>query len=148
LGLFTKAEVRKEHARRAELNLAMAKFLQRKEWLKTTESSNRRNEALIFGKAGDTLPDLSLVTSAATNRSNNPLLILRACLAWLRASPAELVLINLEDLWGEELPQNVPGTSTERPNWRRKARYSIEQICNNAEIRQLLRDLGVRFYTK
>jgi len=37
-------------------------------------------------------------------------------------------LVNLEDLWLEASPQNVPGTWEERPNWKRKARYSLEQI--------------------
>jgi 4-alpha-glucanotransferase len=42
--------------------------------------------------------------------------ILEACLRYLAASPAPLVIVNLEDLWGEETPQNVPGTDTKRPN--------------------------------
>jgi 4-alpha-glucanotransferase len=50
--------------------------------------------------------------------------VLRAALAFLSASQARLVLINLEDLWLETQPQNVPGTWHERPNWCRKARYS------------------------
>lgn len=91
---------------------------------------------------------MSLVTSAATQREFLPRRILEACLRWLRASPAELVLVNLEDLWEEEKPQNVPGTSTERPNWRRKARLSIEEILSNAEFRDVLRTLGSSAYTK
>jgi 4-alpha-glucanotransferase len=77
-----------------------------------------------------------------------PATIVEACLKWLRASPAELVLVNLEDLWTEEKPQNVPGTSTERPNWRRKARLSIEEILTNAEFRDVLRSFGSSAYTK
>ena len=122
LGLFTKAEARKEHARRAELNLAMARFLQGKGLLK-----------------GEIRNGVGSIRPAA---------ILKACLRWLRPSPAEIVLLNLEDLWEEENPQNVPGTSTERPNWRRKARLSIEQILNNVEIRDVLRTLGGSVYTK
>jgi 4-alpha-glucanotransferase len=64
--------------------------------------------------------------------------VLRACLAWLGASPAEVVLVNLEDLWLETHPQNVPGTSTERPNWRRKARLTIEQIQWAPGLRETL----------
>jgi 4-alpha-glucanotransferase len=109
LGLFTKAEARKEHARRAKLNSALLKFLQ-------------RNGRLKKAAADDEV-----------------LRVAQACLAWLRTSPAELVLINLEDLWAEALPQNVPGTSTERPNWRRKARFSVEQIQAQPEIRHFLR---------
>jgi 4-alpha-glucanotransferase len=52
-------------------------------------------------------------------------LVLRAWLAQLAASPARIVLINVEDLWLETAPQNVPGTWRERPNWRRKVRHPL-----------------------
>jgi 4-alpha-glucanotransferase len=67
--------------------------------------------------------------------------ILRACLQWLAASPAEIVLVNLEDLWLEKNPQNVPGTSDERPNWRRKSKLAVEAIQRNREIKYALRGL-------
>ena len=49
-----------------------------------------------------------------------------------------LLLANLEDLWLEPLPQNVPGTWEERPNWKRKARYSLEQIREMSTVRESL----------
>jgi 4-alpha-glucanotransferase len=76
--------------------------------------------------------------AADTTDSNT---VLDACTRWLSESPAETVLINLEDLWGEELPQNVPGTSCERPNWRRKARLSLEEIFGSPELRSRLSQL-------
>jgi 4-alpha-glucanotransferase len=54
--------------------------------------------------------------------------VVPALVAWLKASPAEIALISLEDLWFELRPQNVPGTSSERPNWRRKSKMSLEWI--------------------
>jgi 4-alpha-glucanotransferase len=60
--------------------------------------------------------------------------VLRALLAWLRASNSEIVLMNMEDLWLEPRPQNVPGTSSECPNWRRKARLTLEQIFNDKRL--------------
>lgn len=55
--------------------------------------------------------------------------VLRACHTYLSQSPARAVLVNLEDLWLETEPQNVPSsTGAQRPNWRRKARYSLEEI--------------------
>jgi 4-alpha-glucanotransferase len=60
--------------------------------------------------------------------------VLRALLAWLRASESEIVLVNLEDLWLEARPQNVPGTSTERPNWRRKARLTLDRIFQDKQL--------------
>ena len=71
-----------------------------------------------------------------------PELLLRGCLEWLAAQPARVVLVNLEDLWLETEPQNVPGTSLERPNWRRKARYSWEDFRGMAPVVELLRNLS------
>jgi 4-alpha-glucanotransferase len=51
-----------------------------------------------------------------------------ACVRFLAASRASIVLVNLEDLWLERKPQNTPGTTAERPNWRRRTRLSMEAI--------------------
>ncbi len=62
-----------------------------------------------------------------------------SALKFLGRSDAEIVLINIEDLWRETLPQNVPCTSSERPNWRRKLRYSIPELRKDPQVRRLLR---------
>jgi len=64
--------------------------------------------------------------------------VLRAWLLHLAAGDAEFLLVNLEDLWLEPAPQNVPGIWEERPNWKRKARYSLEQIREFGAIRETL----------
>ncbi len=62
-------------------------------------------------------------------------LVLRDRLEHLAASPARMVLVNLEDLWHETEPQNVPGTlADQRPNWRRKARWSFEEMTRHPEV--------------
>jgi 4-alpha-glucanotransferase len=51
-------------------------------------------------------------------------------LAWLRLlleSDADLVAINVEDLWLEENPQNIPGRVAPT-NWSRKLRYSLSSL--------------------
>jgi len=60
--------------------------------------------------------------------------ILRAFLAFLSASRAWGLLVNLEDLWLETRPQNIPGTSKEYPNWQRKAGYSFEAFCQMPQV--------------
>ncbi|HJX28503.1 MAG TPA: 4-alpha-glucanotransferase, partial [Thermoanaerobaculia bacterium] len=60
--------------------------------------------------------------------------VLRKRLEHLASSPARMVMINLEDLWAETEPQNVPGTSSERPNWRRKARLSFEEFSQRPDV--------------
>jgi 4-alpha-glucanotransferase len=64
--------------------------------------------------------------------------LLTRILAYLAESPARGVLVNLEDLWLEDRPQNVPGTSTERQNWRRRARLSLDEITRNDDVREML----------
>ena len=54
--------------------------------------------------------------------------LLHLCLEHLARSAGGLVVVNLEDLWLEPDPQNVPGTGPERPNWRRRARYGLEAL--------------------
>jgi 4-alpha-glucanotransferase len=62
----------------------------------------------------------------------------------LAASEARFVLINLEDMWLEPRPQNVPGTSTERPNWQRRASRSLTEIIEDAAIGRMLKSIGER----
>ena len=54
--------------------------------------------------------------------------VLDACLQELAASDARALLVTLEDMWWERARQNVPGTTTEHPNWRRRARYAVEEL--------------------
>jgi 4-alpha-glucanotransferase len=65
--------------------------------------------------------------------------VLKACLAFLSSSQARVVLVNLEDLWLETHPQNIPGTEGEYPNWRYKARYNFEGFCQMPRVVDTLR---------
>lgn len=58
----------------------------------------------------------------------------RALLRSLAASTAPIVLANLEDLWGEAQQQNVPGTTSEQPNWRRVTRHSVDDLDHDADV--------------
>jgi 4-alpha-glucanotransferase len=62
------------------------------------------------------------------------LTLLHRSLDYLATSPARMAQVNLEDLWQETEPQNVPGTHDERPNWRRKARFSFEEFSTRADV--------------
>ena len=66
--------------------------------------------------------------------AGSPKSVLRASLEFLSSSESCFVLVNLEDLWLETQPQNVPGTGVERPNWRRKASYSLETFCRIRDV--------------
>jgi len=63
---------------------------------------------------------------------------LRALVRHLGRSDTPLVLLNLEDLWGELRSQNVPGTFLEFPNWQHRARYSFERWREHEGLLALL----------
>jgi 4-alpha-glucanotransferase len=65
--------------------------------------------------------------------------VMVACLGELAASDAREVIVNLEDLWLETRPQNVPGTGHEQPNWRRPARYRFERFRRLPQVTGTLR---------
>jgi 4-alpha-glucanotransferase len=67
--------------------------------------------------------------------------VLRACLAHLASGPARLLLVNLEDLWQETASQNVPSTSGESPNWRRKARHALEEFARLPGVLEILEEV-------
>jgi 4-alpha-glucanotransferase len=69
--------------------------------------------------------------------------IIRANLNLLAASPAETVLVNMEDLWGETHFQNIPGTaSSSRPNWRPRAKFSLEEFDGLRSVTETLDELN------
>jgi 4-alpha-glucanotransferase len=70
--------------------------------------------------------------------------LLRRQLAWLADSPARWLMVNLEDLWAEGEPHNVPGTSHERPNWLRRASLALEGIEGSHEVAAALREIDAR----
>ncbi|MCU1457220.1 MAG: 4-alpha-glucanotransferase [Actinomycetia bacterium] len=57
-----------------------------------------------------------------------------AVLGFTAASDADIVLITLEDLWGETRAQNIPGTGAEVPNWRRRTARSLDDVAADAGI--------------
>jgi 4-alpha-glucanotransferase len=67
---------------------------------------------------------------------------LDASLLELAASNASGVLVNLEDMWWEREPQNMPGTTTEHPNWRRLARHGVAELDAVPDLAPRLRRLA------
>jgi 4-alpha-glucanotransferase len=68
--------------------------------------------------------------------SDDATAVLEALLSFLAASAAEIVLVNLEDLWLEASPQNVPGVPDR--SWRQKFRYTLDQTRQNPAVTRIL----------
>ncbi len=60
--------------------------------------------------------------------------LLRLALQYVaRAATGGLVLVNLEDLFLETEPQNLPGTGAEQPNWSRRVRAADSEVGTAVE---------------
>jgi len=65
-----------------------------------------------------------------------------AVIGFLASAKSRLFVLNQEDLTKETEQQNLPGSTWEYPNWRRKMRYSIEELeadVRVADFTQMLR---------
>lgn len=58
-----------------------------------------------------------------------------AIVGFLAMTPSLLLALNQEDLTKETEQQNLPGTTAEYPNWRRKMKYSVEELSTSQEAR-------------
>jgi 4-alpha-glucanotransferase len=67
---------------------------------------------------------------------------LRGCLRHMARSDAQIVLVDLEEMWDERLAQNHPGTES-NDNWRRRARRTFEDFSSDPELGKTLSDLTV-----
>jgi 4-alpha-glucanotransferase len=57
-----------------------------------------------------------------------------AILTYLARSRARLMLVQLEDVIGESEQPNLPGTTDEHPNWRRRLSRDLEEIMTAADL--------------
>lgn len=89
----------------------------------------QRARAALDGAAGE--PGASAPLVAAAYR-------------YLARTPARVVLVQLDDALGELDQVNVPGTTGEYPNWRRKVSRDLESLTGDETIARLAREIDER----
>jgi glycogen operon protein len=67
--------------------------------------------------------------------------IVAAAHAFVAATPADLVLVQAEDLAGMRVGVNLPGTDRERPNWRLRVPVPVETLLTEPAARGILAEL-------
>jgi 4-alpha-glucanotransferase len=79
-------------------------------------------------------------------RDDDPAVVVAAN-RYLAATPCAIVMAQLDDILVERAPVNVPGTSTQYPNWRRKLSTTIDDLASDPRLSRLcdaLRELRPR----
>jgi 4-alpha-glucanotransferase len=64
-----------------------------------------------------------------------------AIIAFLASTPSMLMVLNQEDLTLEPNQQNLPGTTSQYPNWGRKMLFTLEQLDVDERARELSRHM-------
>jgi 4-alpha-glucanotransferase len=62
-----------------------------------------------------------------------------AVVGFLASTPSKLMVLNQEDLLKETEQQNLPGSTSEYPNWRRKMRCTVEELWESPEVQAFTR---------
>jgi len=105
---------------------------------RTADAGNRDRERSQLRKA---LAQEGLLASA-TDQAEPRATVMTASLAdavhrYAARTPAFLMLAQIDDLAGEREQVNVPGTSFERPNWRRKLARTLDELAHDSSIADL-----------
>jgi 4-alpha-glucanotransferase len=86
------------------------------------EKQKMLDTLFTLGLLPDWFPRRAEATPELTGELHN------ALVGWLASTPSALLVLNQEDLTKETEQQNLPGTTSEYPSWRRKMRLSVEQL--------------------
>ena len=124
LGLVTDEEAETERAERVVLRGETAEFLRQRGFLVSSPGGQEKEYDQDPGHGDD----------------DELLALMRAVTLYLAASDARMMLVNLEDLWLENEPQNVPGTmGPDWSNWRRKLTRSLDDFLADERVLDILR---------
>ncbi len=72
----------------------------------------------------------------APRRATEPAALSAAVHAFLGKSGSAVALAQYDDLGGETVPVNVPGTIAEHPNWRRRTARTVDAVFDSPEGRE------------
>lgn len=61
-----------------------------------------------------------------------------AVAAFLAQTPSRLVVMSIEDMLGERDQVNIPGTTDQHPNWRRKLPVLLEELGEQEDFRRVV----------
>ncbi|MDE3087738.1 MAG: 4-alpha-glucanotransferase, partial [Acidobacteriota bacterium] len=107
-------------------------------------ATERRRRARWRSALLGSLPTAGLAALPADGAAAEERRALAGVLGHLAAGQAEVVMVDLEDLWLEHEPQNRPGSGPEEGNFRRRATRQLEDVVADAGISAVLREVDAR----
>lgn len=98
-----------------------------------------RTQLLAALEREDLLP--ADISSYPVSRLDVPPEFVQAVHAYLARTPSKLMLVQFEDVLGQSEQPNLPGTTDQHPNWRRKLSLNLEEWRNCERISNFTKTL-------
>ncbi len=124
---------------RKRLELYPSSAVEQNEWEARTVDRRRMLEAMT----DEGLLSAKQAQDVNANGTLTPELV-AAVHGYLARSPAQLVMVQLDDMTGEMEQLNVPSTIDEYPNWRRKLSLDIEQAVQTPAMAAVQKAFAAR----
>ena len=96
---------------------------------------------LVEALAAEGLLPEGVVLSEAAQQPWTPQLT-QSVHAYLARSPATLLMVQMDDLTGQTHQANLPGSTTEYPNWRRRMVQALEDSANDPAFQARLKAIA------
>jgi glycogen operon protein len=90
----------------------------------------------------------NLLTGDVDPNAPMPVAFAAAVHAFVAATPALLALVQADDLAGETVAVNLPGTDRERPNWRRRNAADVADMCQTPLAHAILAAMRSRAFPR
>jgi 4-alpha-glucanotransferase len=100
-------------------------------------SKNQRREELEQERSGEREALWAAFSDAGIaegDKPDGPALFVDAALRFVTRTNSEIALLPLEDILGQEEQPNLPGTTAQHPNWRRRYHQPVDRVLNGAAV--------------
>jgi malto-oligosyltrehalose synthase/4-alpha-glucanotransferase len=94
-------------------------------------------EAQVAGRAADRARLLRALERRKLAPPDPPQGLAGAVHAYVAAAPSRVMMLQLEDALGVREQANLPGTTDEHPNWRRKLPVALEDMATRPDLESL-----------
>ncbi len=123
----------------ADLDLRSALNLYTSPEQRSAQSKGREQDRgrLLSALQSESLLPQGLRADCGSHPEMSPALI-QAVHQYIARSPAQIALVQAEDLLGEREQANLPGTTTQYPSWQRKLSLNLENWQESVDISDLV----------
>ncbi len=117
---------------RTELQLFPSEEAREQQLLARTQD---RARLLLALERAHLLPS-GVTADPASSPQMTPALI-QAVHRYIARTPCQLMLVQLEDVIGQQYQVNLPGTTDQRPNWRYRLAVDLDELLDGERMREL-----------